>query len=153
MTRQRPKERDPRPVRQVFVQVLGQHLNERDKGMLIRSMFVAGCIHRTKCRIERTSSIWDSAETRIPEYQKENDAFGVRNVYKPGVLNNSLIRNSAAIRVLGSGLSVAMSTLAISEAIDERDLCGSERDVPSPTGANRVIDLWRHYSGNLISNP
>jgi hypothetical protein len=64
----------------------------------------------------------------------------------PGVLNSSLIRNSAAIRVLGSGLSVAASTLGISDAIDERDLCGSERDVPSPTGANYDIDLWQHYS-------
>lgn len=40
---------------------------------------------------------------------------------RPGVLKSSLILNSAAIRVLVSALSVAASTLAISEAIDLAD--------------------------------
>ena len=52
------------------------------------------------------------------------------------------MRNSAAIRVFGSALRVATSTLAISEAIDGYDCgCGSDQDVSTPTGVNRLLRL------------
>lgn len=86
-----------------------------------------------------------------------------RKINEPGVLKSSLRRNSAAIRVFGSALSVAKSTLVISEAIDESDAIGSGASATRvysdrvatdnlriSTGTVSETKILQHYSLQMV---